>query len=84
MEIETKILPEHWGCALINGDETGLNDADQKALDAFVDDMIEKYGRCWAVSCDDEPSFMRYHDAEPYGVRACDCLEFTFDVSKGD
>lgn len=81
IQTETFTLPQHWACALINGDETGLDDADSAALEAFTADMVAQYGQCWALDCGDEVSFTAYHDAQPYGVLACDCVEFTFDVT---
>lgn len=73
-------LPEHWACALINGDETGLDDEDQAALDAFVDDMVKEHGSCHCVDVVDDAGFMRYHDAQPYGVLACNAATFVFII----
>lgn len=79
-------LPRDWACALVNGDESGLEDDDQSALDMFVDWMIAKYGQCWCVnvSDDDGGDFRRYHDATEFGVLACDVATFTFDITKDD
>ena len=82
METITMVLPQHWACALINADDTGLDDKEQAALDAFSEDMLQEYGCCLAIDCDDDPQFMKYHDAQMYGVLACDCIEYTFDITK--
>lgn len=72
------ILPAHWASALLYGDETGLDDDDSAALAAFLageSDTIA--GTCLDVQ-DDGDNFRTYHDAQPYGVLACDCATFTF------
>lgn len=85
MQIEEYILPTHWASALINGDDSGLEGADECALDRFISDMLAEHG---AVHCldmsNDDIGFMRYHDAQPYGVLACDCSTFSFDVTPRD
>ena len=80
MKLETYLLPQYWASALINGDESGLTDQDAQQLGAFVKDMVNIHGRCWPVTCDDDVQFMRYHDAQPFGVLACDVVTFHFDV----
>ena len=70
---ETFTLPAHWAPALINGDETGLMDDEQEQLMAF----LSNEGFPQFHDCTDEPGFVTYHEARPYGVLACDCLEFT-------
>jgi hypothetical protein len=71
-------LPVHWACALINSDESGMDDEDIAALNAFVDDMVRNYGSCHCVDVSEETGFSRWHDAAQYGVLACDTAEFTF------
>ena len=79
--IESFHLPAHWAAPLINGDESGLDDADAVALDLFVQWMITEYGQCWCFACDGESDFMRWHDAARFGVLACDVYRFAFDVT---
>lgn len=74
----TLMLPTHWACPLINGDESGLEDEDQAQLEAFTADMVRTYGSCHCVDVSEDTEFMRWHDAAPYGVLACDVAEFTF------
>jgi len=82
MKIETYLLPTHWACALINCDATGLDDDDLKALNAFEYDMVKTHGKAWCVDVEqDSEGFMKYHDAEHYGVLACDVSKFLFDVT---
>jgi hypothetical protein len=66
-------LPAHWAPALINGDESGLDDKEVKILHRWL--KAEEPGECIDVT--DEPAFMSYHDAYPL-VLPCDCLLFTF------
>ena len=74
MELTTYWLPAHWASALINGDFTGLEEDDEEALMRVIagEDLPDP------VTVGDEVSFRKYHDAHPYGVLACDCLEYTF------
>ena len=69
-------LPSFWASALINGDESGLEDEEQEQLDAWTKDNQNLY--CIDVS--EETFFSKYHDAAEYGVLACDCANFTFQV----
>lgn len=80
MQTVQYILPIHWACALVNGDETGIDDTDQAALDTFIADMVQKYGSCHCIDVIDDEGFMRYHDAQPYGVLACMASTFIFIV----
>lgn len=74
MDTQTYWLPAHWASALINGDTTGLDDADENILDW----VMTAEGLPAPIACGEEVSFLKYHDAQPYGVLACDCLEYTF------
>jgi hypothetical protein len=74
-KIETVIytLPAFWACPLINGDETGLNDEEEEALQAWC--KSETVGACVGVS--EEEFFSAWHEARAF-VLPCSCLEFTF------
>ena len=81
----TAELPEHWACALLYGDDSGLDSRDEKALDKFVDHMVASFGACLCVNVesDDSGDFRHYHDASDFGALACNVAVFTFDVTKG-
>jgi hypothetical protein len=81
MVTESFDLPEHWACALVNGDESGMDDADCRALQAFTDWMVKTYGQCWCLDVTESQGFQRYHDAHQFGVLACEVATFTFDIS---
>lgn len=82
MKLETYKLPCHWASYFINGDDSGYDYEEIIAMQAFEDDMIERHGQCWCLSCgEDEDDFRRYHDAARYGVLACNVTDFTFDVT---
>lgn len=67
------ILPSHWASSIFNGDESGLEDEESKAIDAF----IRSEGlQGWTEADVQGQSFTRNHDAP--GVLACDCSEYTF------
>ena len=74
METSTYKLPAHWASALVNGDYSGLKEQDEEQLMR----VIAGEGLPDPIDCSDEPEFMKYHDAQPYGVLACHCLTFTF------
>jgi hypothetical protein len=72
-EMKLLTVPEHWLSALVNGDSSGLDDAEELKLDSFCS---EELSDGWYVSdCESEGSFMKYHDAQPYGVPACNAVE---------
>jgi hypothetical protein len=72
-EAMTLDVPEHWLPALVNGDESGLSDKELALLQAFCD---EELSDGWYVSTYEEKGeFMGCHDAQPYGVLACDAVK---------
>lgn len=75
MKIETYTLPAFWALALVNGDVSGLEPGDEAILQRWLAAHPE-LGAC--LSCSEEPTFRRHHDAPE--VLACDCLEFSFPV----
>ena len=84
MELEYYELPAYWASALINGDESGLTEEDEKPFDSFVHYMIAVHGQCWCVDVSDDESgnFKRWHDATEFGGLPCDVATFTFDVTR--
>lgn len=80
MKTEDYMLPAHWASYLINGDASSFSldeDEGKKEL-AIIDQIIKNIDAGDPVNCSDEPVFMTYHDARPYGVLAADCLMYTF------
>ena len=68
-------LPSHWASALINDDRTGLDDVEEYALNAVLNEL----GHDWyCVNASDDAYFTRLHDARLQGILACDVLDFTF------
>ena len=75
-------LPNHWLSALINNDLTGFNDEDEKEYKRFCKYMNKEYCSWYALHvADEDEGFMKYHDAEIFGVLACDCTKVQFTVS---
>lgn len=64
-------LPEFWTSYLINGDASGMEDNEQKEIDAFLKN--ENLGFC--LSCSDESEFKWRNDANNLGGN---CLVYTF------
>ena len=80
MKIETSewILPAHWASYLINGDASSFSLYDDGEAELrVIDQIVKEAGACLTCS-DDEGDFRKYHDAQPYGILACDCLTYTF------
>ena len=76
-------LPDFWASAIINNDESGLEDEDIEKLN----DFIEYWKDDIYISSADIPSdenacieshFMKYHDAQMFGILACNCCEYIF------
>ena len=82
MEILELELPTHWAVALVNSDESGLDDDDQKRLDRFVDAMVSEFGSCWCLDVGADSWFQSCHDATRFGVLACEVSTFSFDITK--
>jgi hypothetical protein len=74
----TLAVPAHWLCPIAYGDTTGLDDAEDRAFNRWLADIVREFGPITVGDVSDEPHFARYHDAAEYGVLACDCLDVTF------
>lgn len=81
MQIQTEQfnLPSHWLTALFNDDQSGFEDEDEFQFDAWSKEMEAEYSSFHAVDCE-EYGFQKYHDAEWYGVLACDVHTVFFHV----
>ncbi len=72
-------LPADWASYLINGDATSFDlyeDGDEQI--AGIDKFIEDTGLGDAVEVSPETFFLKYHDAQNYGVLPCTCATYTF------
>ena len=69
-------IPSHWLGAIINGDESCFdywNDPeDFKAYEEFCENEIPDNA---ILDPSDISIFVKYHDAQPYGVLPCDITE---------
>ena len=74
IETVTYRLPAYWASYLINGDATGMEDAEMAAVDAFVKSVAPAY----PVSCENYSVFDRTHDAFSFLPYAGATEEFTF------
>jgi len=71
------ILPAHWAGCLINGDQSDAEAVAEVTAWSKTPDAME-LGDC--LSCGDESFFSKTHDAMSE-CKACNCLEYTFNVS---
>lgn len=72
-QAETWTAPSYWASYLINGDSSGMDDADVDQADAF----LARVGLGAPVSCDDA-GFLWYHDARQECPLGADCQTYTF------
>ena len=71
IETTTYTLPAYWACALINGDESDMDDDEIQEMNAWLEQ--NQPGFC--LDCSDESEFCHSNDA--MGLPG-DCLTFTF------
>lgn len=69
------LLPDSWASYLVNGDASGLDDAEQAACDAWFDSHAEKLLGC--CDCSETSEFRSHNDA---GTIAGNCLYFRFPI----
>lgn len=74
--LETYTLPTYWASALINGDESGLTDAESAAIEAW----LKQHNYPWCVDCSEESEF-RHLSYDCPNELAGDYSTYTFDVS---
>ena len=76
MVTEKYDLPAYWASYLINGDATSfsLNDDGGDAEIAVIDEFMNDIGEGAIVTCSEEPFFSKYHDAQPFGIKAKEFL----------
>ncbi len=72
LTIETYTAPSAWASYLINGDFSGLDEADLEAARAFV-----QWVGSDPVSCEDA-GFRNTHDAWQFCPLSADCQTYTF------
>lgn len=68
-------LPDFWAPYFINGDASGMEDAEIDAADDWLAAHDDIKGEC--LDCTGEPEFRWRHDASEW-VLACDCLDYIF------
>lgn len=81
MDTVTFTLPAHWAPALINGDNSGNSEQDDREIELWIANNTD-LGE--ALDCSDYAEFQPFHDATSIGVLPCDCFEFTFPVIKSE
>lgn len=67
-------MPAHWASALINCDETGLEDSDLNELDKY---MLENPEYSQPVSCSENTTLEQF-TFSPGNTRLTECLDYTF------
>jgi len=73
-------IASHYACAIVNDDYTGLDDAEERDLNGFLDHLQREYGT----------SYLELRDYETEGdYNRCDvsnlmgnCLQFNLEVQK--
>lgn len=72
--------PASWASALINGDDSGLEDSDARACAAWAKTLPGPIVSC--SSEHDGPGFLTWHDARDVAPYAADCLTYTVHATK--
>jgi hypothetical protein len=72
MQLATLTAPTAWASYLINGDASGLEDAEVTTINVWL--TAEGVGYC--VNCTDA-GFLSHHDASGFAL-AADCQTYTF------
>ena len=81
VQLHNLLLPDHRACPLINGDYSGLTDEDEKELNNFVEYWKNDLDFSTAnISSNQESEFVKYHDAHDFGVLACGCFVYSFQI----
>jgi hypothetical protein len=69
-------LPESWAVVIVNDDWTGIDDEEIPIIENFMASELKDGQYLTLLDYEQESEFMRYHDAEPYGWLADNCLQF--------
>ena len=80
MKTITYTLPAFWAPSLLNGDESGMEDSEIRALDKFLDWAVREHGHFNCIDSDDDSDFTNCHDASDFYPYACETFTFTFDI----
>jgi hypothetical protein len=74
IETDTADAPACWASYLINGDASGLTDAEEAECDRWVEGL----GSGWSVvDCSEEPHFGRFWFAAEGRELGCDLVTYT-------
>jgi len=68
-------IPAQWAEALLNNDETRLENVTKQELQAFRQFMYHYVETGDVLSMGQSPYFSKHHDARPYGVLPCDVVD---------
>jgi hypothetical protein len=77
MEIIEFTAPASWASALINGDDSGMDEAECLGVRACIDDLVAKHGSAFVCDCS-EPEF-QWRGGD-YGSLAGDYCTYTMTV----
>jgi hypothetical protein len=72
---ETRILPAFFASAIVNSDESGMDDREIRHMNAYLSDMKSNGWNVVGLFDDNEAFFSSFHDARDY-VLPCDCLTY--------
>jgi len=76
LTLETATAPSAWASYLINGDASGLDDGEDKLVDAWLESLN------WGLPCGcEDAGFIHWHDARQYALPA-DCQTYEFLVEQ--
>lgn len=76
IEIDTFDAPAYWASAFVNGDTSGLEEADLADFEAWCAENPEL---CNVVDCSEESWFGQFH-FDSQGTLGCDLLTYTCHI----
>ena len=80
-DVFTFTAPAAWACALVNGDDSGLEESDAQAAQALAESLPGPIDDS-QVEGDDSPRFLTWHDARPWCPLAAECALYVVLVER--
>lgn len=68
-------LPEVWASVICNDDWSAIDNEEVNIIANFLTNELEPHQYLVMIDSD-EPEFMQFHDAEPYGWLPDNCYQF--------
>lgn len=67
--------PKEWASAIVNGDYSGLDGAEQSHVNTFLAEQGLSFSDCIGIQ---DAGILLHHDAAPLGIGQASCNVYTF------